>query len=127
MKVIRIGLQSTDTICDPKYEGSEVIAGPYHETFRGLVESSIYYDTIVERIKNFDTKVKEVEILVHPQNVNNVVGFKRENILKLKEMYDVDVVIKQDIKYSTNKIDVLISKRFQDFIDDKETVTSKKK
>lgn len=122
INVIRIGLQNTDTICSPTNEGSEVVAGPYHETFRQLVESSIYYDTIVDKIKKFNTKVKEVEIIVNPQNVNNVVGYKRENVTKLKEMYDVDVVIKQDIKHTTDKIDVIISKTHKDFIDDKETV-----
>lgn len=122
INVIRIGLQNTDTICSPNNEGSEVVAGPYHETFRQLVESSMYYDTIEDKIKKFNTKVKEVEIVVNTQNVNNVVGYKRENITKLKEMYDVDVVIKQDIKHTTDKIDVLISKTYKDFIDDKETV-----
>ncbi len=126
INVIRIGLQNTDTICSPDKQNSEVVAGPYHETFRQLVESSIYYDTIVERIKKFNTKVKEVEIVVNPQNVNNVVGYKRENILKLKDMYDVDVIVKQEPKYAIDKIDVIISKKYQDFIDDKETVSSKK-
>ena len=67
-------------------------------------------------------KKQQVEIIVNPQNVNNVVGYKRENITKLKEMYDVDVVIKQDIKHTTDKIDVIVSKTHKDFIDDKETV-----
>ena len=119
--VIRIGLQNTDTICSPTNQGSEVVAGPYHETFRQLVESSIYYDTIVDKIKKFNTRVKEVEVTVNPQNVNNVVGYKKSNILRLKEMYDVDVVVKQDIKYSQQKIDVKISKRFKDFIDEDES------
>lgn len=122
INVIRIGLQNTDTICSPNNSTSEVVAGPYHETFRQLVEASMYYDTIVDKIKKFNTKVKEVEIIVNPQNVNNVVGYKRENITKLKEMYDVDVVIKQDIKHTVDKIDVIISKVHKDFIDDKEKV-----
>ena len=122
IQVIRIGLQNTENICSPSNENSEVVAGPYHETFRQLVESSIYYDIIVDKIKKFNTKVKEVEIVVNPQDVNNVVGYKRENVNKLKELYDVDVVIKQDIKHTTDKIDVIISKTHKDFIDDKETV-----
>ena len=122
INVIRIGLQNTDTICEPGTENSEVVAGPYHETFRQLVESSIYYDTIVDRIKKFNTKVKEVEIKVNPQNVSNVVGFKKQNILKLKDTYDVDVVIKQDEKCQLEKIDVIITKKYQDFIDEKENV-----
>lgn len=120
--VIRIGLQSTETISDPKNDKSEVVAGPYHETFRGLVESAIYYDTIVEKIKKFNTKVKEVEIKVNPQNISNVVGYKKENITKLKEIYDVDVIINQDEKCSVEKIEVDITKKYKDFLDDKETV-----
>ena len=118
INVIRIGLQNTETICNPEKEGSDVVAGPYHETFRQLVESSIYYDTIVEKIKEFNTKVKEVEVKVHPQNVSNVVGFKKQNIQKLKNTYDVDVLIKMDEKCPTNKIDVKVTKKYQDFIDE---------
>lgn len=118
IKIIRVGLQSTETISSPNKESSEVVAGPYHETFRQLVESSIYYDTIENKIKKFNTKVKEVQVIVNPQNVNNVVGYKRENINKLKEIYDVDVQIKQDIKQTANKIDVVISKVHKDFADD---------
>ncbi len=124
IKVIRIGLQSTETITSPNKETSEVVAGPYHETFRQLVESSMYYDTIESKIKKINSKVKEVEIIVNPQNVNNVVGYKKENINKLKEMYDIDIIIKQDIKHSLDKIDVVVSKIHKDFIDEKEKVKS---
>ena len=58
--------------------------------------------------------------------MNNVVGYKKENILKLKEMYDVDVVVKQDIKYALDKIDVIISIEYQDFIDENETISLNK-
>ena len=125
--IIRIGLQNTDTICSPTNNGSEVVAGPYHETFRQLVESSIYYDSIVEKIKKINTKAKEITITVNPQNVNNAVGYKRENINKIKEMYDLDVEVRQDIKQPLEKIDIEVSKKYKDFIDDKETVTSKRK
>ncbi|MGN1299106.1 MAG: elongator complex protein 3 [Candidatus Scatovivens sp.] len=120
INVIRIGLQSTDTICSPNIEGSQVVAGPYHETFRQLVESAMYYDMIVEQIKKFNVKVKEVEIIVNPQNVNNVVGYKRENIEKLKEFYDVDVVITQDIKCIPEKIEVKVLKKYSDFLEEDE-------
>ena len=36
IEVIRIGLQSTESICRPEKESSEVVAGPYHETFRRI-------------------------------------------------------------------------------------------
>ncbi len=125
IKIIRIGLQSTETINSPNKETSEVVAGPYHETFRQLVETSMYYDTIENKIKKINSKIKEVEIVVNPQNVNNVVGYKKENMNRLKEMYDVDVVIKQDIKHKLDKIDVIPTKIHKDFIDDKEEVKLK--
>ena len=103
-----------------------MVAGPYHETFRQLVESSIYYDTIVNKIKKYDVKVKEVEVITHPQNVSNIVGYKRENIEKLKNIYDVDLTILQDIKCSPDKIEVIISKKFKEFKDDKEDFEDRK-
>jgi histone acetyltransferase (RNA polymerase elongator complex component) len=125
IKVIRIGLQTTDTICDSEKEGSEVVAGPYHEAFRQLVESAIYYDIIVDKIKHINQNVKEVEIRINPQDVNNVVGYKRENIVKLKEMYDVDVKIEQDIKCTPSKIEVKPLRKFKEFQDDDKDLVTK--
>lgn len=123
IKVIRMGLQTTDTISDnSKNSDSQIVAGPYHETFRQLVEASINYDTIVKRIKSYNTKVKEVEIVTSPENINNVVGYKRENINKLKEYYDVDVKLKQDKKIKNGKINIKVTKVFTDFLDENENV-----
>lgn len=121
--VIRIGLQSTDTISDiSKNENSEVVAGPYHETFRQLVESSINYDKIIDKIKSYNVKVKEIEIWTNPADVNNVVGFKKENIKKLKEVYDLDAKVRQDKKIKKGKLVVKIVKVYKDFLDDQECV-----
>lgn len=123
INVIRVGLQTTDTISNnSKNKESQIVAGPYHETFRQLVEASINYDTIVKKIKAYNTKVKEVEITTSPENVNNVVGYKRENVIKLKDYYDVDVKIKQDKKMKNGKIDIKITKVFTDFLDENENV-----
>lgn len=119
IKVIRVGLQNTDTISDPsKNTSSEVVAGPYHEAFRQLIDTQIFYDKISEKIKAVEVRVKEVELCVNPQDVNNAVGYKRENILKIKDMYDVDVMIKQDDKIKPGKIKVNILKRYADFLDE---------
>lgn len=122
IKVIRIGLQTTNTICSPEKQGSEVVAGPYHEAFRQLVEASLYYDIILNKIKNINMNVKEVEIRVNPQDVNNVVGYKKENIQKLKDAYDVDVIIEQDIKCIPGEIEIIPSKKYKEFSDDDEKI-----
>lgn len=91
--IIRIGLQNTDNITDPEENGSDVVAGPYHPAFGQLVEDSIWYDCIVNKIKKISAKVKEVEIKVNKQDVGNVIGHKKSNILKLKETYDLDAQV----------------------------------
>lgn len=116
--VIRMGLQSTDLICSPENEKSEVVAGPYHEAFGQLVEDSMWYDSILEKIKKFNVKVKEIEILVNPENVNNVIGHKKENIQKLKDLYDVDVKVKQTEEIRPGKFEIKIIKTYTDFLDE---------
>lgn len=115
--VIRIGLQNTEEITDPQGEKSQVVAGPYHPAFRQLVEAGMWYDAIVEKIKKLNVKVKEVQVTVNPIDANNVIGHKKENVIKLKETYDVDLIIKQDeeIKQGKSKID--ITKTYHDFLD----------
>lgn len=113
--VIRVGLQNTDEITDPNDPNSEIIAGPYHPAFRQVVEASIWYDIIVSKIKKLNIKVKEVEIIVNPVDVNNVVGHKRENIEKLKEFYNVKLKVKQDNKIKPGKNVINIINTYNDF------------
>ena len=106
-------MQNTDEISDPKNEKSEVVAGPYHPAFRQLVESGMWYDSIVEKIKKLNVKVKEVEVTVNPIDKNNVIGHKKENIKKLKDTYDVDLKIKEDKKVKQGKSKIEITKTFE--------------
>ena len=112
--IIRVGLQSTDEITDPSKEKSEVVAGPYHPAFRQLVESAMWYDAIVGKIKKLNVKVKEVEVQVNPIDANNVIGHKKENVKKLKEIYDVDLVLKQDKKVKQGKSKIEVTKTYED-------------
>jgi len=109
ISVIRIGLQNTDIICEPNQESSEVVAGPYHPAFGQLVQDSIWYDSIVDKIKKFNVKVKKVKIVVNPQDVNNVIGHKKENANKLKEIYDVAIQVEgsENIKQGKSEITIL--------------------
>ena len=116
--VIRMGLQNTDIISDPKNAKSEVVAGPYHEAFGQLVEDSIWYDSILEKIKKFNVKVKKIAIKVNPENINNIVGHKKENIKKLKDLYDVDTKIIQSKEIKPGKFEIEILKTYTDFLDE---------
>lgn len=116
--VIRIGLQNTDIISEPDSKESEVVAGPFHPAFGQLVEDSIWYDSIVDKIKKFNVKVKEVEIKVNSADVNNVIGHKKENVKKLKDLYEVDVVINTDEKIKEGKSEITILKTYTDFLEE---------
>ena len=96
IEVIRIGLQPSGEIMEPGKNGSSVLAGPFHPAFRQLVESYMWYESIEERIKEINNKTKKIEIRVNPEDVNNVIGNKKENILKLKKNYEIDTIIKAD-------------------------------
>ena len=112
--IIRIGLQPTDEMSEPGSEKSEVVAGPYHPAFRQLVESAMWYDAIVGKIKRLNVKVKEVEVTVNPVDANNVIGHKKENVKNLKELYDVNLVLKQDSKMKQGKSKIEITETYTD-------------
>lgn len=118
IEIIRVGLQSTDEITEPGKKESEVVAGPYHPAFRQLVESAMWYDAIVGKIKKLNVKVKEVEVTVDPIDANNVIGHKKENVLKLKETYDVDLILKQDKSIKQGKSKIEITKTYNDFLEE---------
>ena len=106
IQIIRVGLQNTDTITDVSKKESEVIAGPYHPAFGQLVEDSIWYDKIVEKIKNINAKVIKVEIEANPKNINNIIGHKKENIKKLKDTYAVIITVKSNENFKPGKFKI---------------------
>ncbi len=118
IKVIRVGLQNTNEITTPGEEQSEVVAGPYHPAFRQLVEAGLWYDVIVAEIKKINTKVKEIELKINPEDINNVVGHKKENILKLKEIYDVDVILTPNNQIKSGKFEIKILKNYDDIVEE---------
>lgn len=106
IKIIRVGLQNTDTITDINSKNSEVVAGPYHPAFGQLVNSALWYDKIAEEIRKINSNITKAEILVNPKDINNVVGHKRTNLEKLKETYAVVVTAKSDFKIKPGKFKI---------------------
>ncbi|MCI9178310.1 MAG: radical SAM protein [Clostridia bacterium] len=123
VEVIRVGLQNTEEISDPSAKESQVIAGPYHPAFRQLVEASMWYDEIVAKIKHFNVKVMQVLITANPENVNAIIGHKRENILKLKEIYDVNVIVKPDTTVKKGKFHIEVEKTYEDALEEERQKT----
>lgn len=98
IKVIRLGLQSTDEIC----ENGSVIAGPVHSAFGELVESEIYYDLIINAVGgNTDCAVT---VAVNDREVSKAVGNRRRNILKIKDEKNINLKITGDKNINVREV-----------------------
>lgn len=106
IEIIAIGFEPLDNEIGQEIFSEKVISGPFHPAFRQLVESSLWYDAIVNKIKKLNAKVMKVEVTVNPLDANNVIGYKNENIEKLKNTYDVDLIVtpNESIKQGKSKI-----------------------
>ena len=63
---------------------------------------------------------RSVKVTVNPIDVNNVIGHKKENVNKLQELYEVDLIVKQDEKIKPGKLKLEITKTYNDFLDGNE-------
>ena len=91
IKVIRLGLQSSDAICTD----GEIAAGPYHPAFGQLVRSRIAYEKLIE--------IGEVQggiftAYVPQRELSDYIGQKRCNILAIKERFGYQKVQIKPIK-----------------------------
>lgn len=98
IKVIRIGLQTTDKI----NEEADVVAGPFHPAFRELVESRLMLDCVEEQInENNLTDVKNIFIKTDEKFISKVIGQKRSNIEYLRKKYNfsnISIMIDKNLK-----------------------------
>ncbi|MFZ5966348.1 MAG: elongator complex protein 3 [Bacillota bacterium] len=84
--VIRIGLQPTDEMII----GKNIVAGPFHPSFRQLVEASMYYDMISFLLMQYQSIVENVLMIeTNDRTLSYVVGQKKENIIRLKNVYQL--------------------------------------
>ncbi len=86
VNVIRIGLQPTESIS----ENGEVVAGPFHPAFRQLVQSRLMRNKLEKYFhKNKVNNIEEVIIECNPKNVSDIIGQKRENLILLKNIFNI--------------------------------------
>lgn len=86
INVIRIGLQPTENI----QMGKDVIAGPFHPSFRQLVESRIFqllFDKYLED-RNISTKGYDLIIETNKKHISNIAGQKSSNIKYMTNKYE---------------------------------------
>lgn len=99
--VIRLGLHASDSL------EKNMVAGCYHPAFREICESRILFNKSISILKGLNER--NIDIYVNPSTVSKMVGQKRENIKKFKEMgYSVN--IKKDKEIIKDNIRIEISR-----------------
>ena len=88
IRIIRMGLQSTDIIC----EKGNILGGAYHSSFGELVLSRLWRNKIEEYVCGHIGE-KKLTMKVPARYVSQAVGNKRENIKYIKEKYGTDIKI----------------------------------
>jgi histone acetyltransferase (RNA polymerase elongator complex component) len=73
IKIIRLGLQTTEQI----NLGRDVVSGPFHPSFRELVESAILNDMIDYNIEKYYDKSQNITICVSPRDISRLFADKK--------------------------------------------------
>lgn len=117
IKIIAIGYGLLDNDLEQLEIAENIVDGPFHPAFRQLVESGLWYNAIVNKIKKLNVKVKQVEVTVNPIDTNNVIGYKQDNINKLKDLYDVELIVTSNEKIKQGDSKINITSQYKDFIE----------
>jgi len=82
IKVIRIGLKSTDNISN-----AADLAGSYHPAFRQLVEGALAFDDISVQLDDLRISTGDVLLSANPSSFSNLIGHKGVNKKHFAKQY----------------------------------------
>ncbi|MDD6214574.1 MAG: radical SAM protein [Firmicutes bacterium] len=97
ISVIRMALVTTDEISP----NGAVVAGPFHSSFRELVEGEIFFDDICAALDGGETGKT---VSVNPKDISKAIGNRKINLKRIKEKYGIDLKITPDEKVEKGKI-----------------------
>ena len=101
--IIRLGLQTTEQINVNK----DVVAGPFHPSFREIVESLVLNDMIVYYINNFYKSKKSITIYISSKNISKLYADKKRVFYNtINQISDKEIIIRQ--KDIGNKLEVAL-------------------
>lgn len=95
IKIIRVGLQTTDDI------NENTVEGPYHPAIRELAEGRIIRK-LLEQYVNYDV----LEVSASKNRISQVSGHKRCNKLYFKEKYGLELKITEDKELPDNSLKI---------------------
>lgn len=107
INVIRIGLQPTESI----NEGKDIVAGPFHPSFRELVEGSLLTDIILENMH----EEYYCAIHINPKDLSKLYANRKLYFNKLKEN-NKNIIVKQDEDIERGMIKLCLKDKKLDII-----------
>ena len=76
--IIRLGLHYSDSLA------ANSLGGGYHPAFRELCENKIFYDSFLDKAKDYSDK--ELKVTINPKSLSKFLGQKKSNISRLEQM-----------------------------------------
>lgn len=107
VKVIRIGLQPTESIT----WGRDIIDGPFHPAFRELVEGYLICSTLEEKAP----RDKDIIIEINNKNISKLYTNKKEYFKKFITNRSGKTFVKVENKVKRNKVKLTIIEKIEDF------------
>ena len=107
INVIRIGLQPTESI----NEGKDIVAGPFHPSFRELVEGSLMVDIVLENMKEEEKAI----IHINSKDLSKLYANKKVYFNRLKEFNKI-ITVEQDGKIDRGHIKLCLKDKKLDII-----------
>ncbi|NLJ78961.1 MAG: radical SAM protein [Tissierellia bacterium] len=107
INVIRVGLQPTDRI----RRGGDVVAGPFHPSYRQLVESNIYRVLLENYLGGIGESIlsgQHVRFECNYRNISYIAGQKAGNTLYLIDRYGLRDIRIYEKDISENLIEILV-------------------
>lgn len=119
LSAIQITERLKEVISVAEKSGIKNIKIEERNNIKNNVLESIWYDRIVERIKSYNVKVKEVKIEANPRDIENIKGIKDANLIKLNDTYDVEIKLEENEKIKEGQLKMQILKTYTDFLEEK--------
>lgn len=87
LKILRVGLHPSEGLIN----GDDLLAGPFHPSFKELVLSNIW----LSKLQKIESKADHIEVFVGSKQLNHAIGYDSSNKTYLQSKYK-NVKFKQD-------------------------------
>lgn len=108
IQIIRMGLQPTESIT----WGRDIVDGPFHPSFRELVEGSLICENIQNNIEENDNIIVEV----NSKDLSKLYANKKVYFNKLKETHKGKINVTTNDKLKIGKIKLIVVKKIEEIL-----------